>query len=428
MNKSDSDLMAVSLKEKGYLEAESPEGADIVIYNTCSVRQHAEDRVTARIKTNRHKIRQHGGKIILTGCMAQRIGDKILKDDLADLVIGPYESPGIGEILQARDEGKEEKNLYISQAGDDFQERLHPDILSARKEHNWHEWVTITHGCENFCSYCIVPYVRGKLISFSSEKILNHIKTITSEGITEITLLGQNVNQYGQDTGDIPFYRLLEEVARIRGVERLSFLTSHPKDFSSDIISVIRDHDNISRNIHLPLQSGSDTILKKMNRHYSMKHYFGLVEALTSTLKDFSISTDLIVGFPGETEKDYLETINAVETIRFDEAFTYAYSPRSGTPAADIQEFLNREEKIDRLNKLIDLQRKISVEKMTARIDKTERMIPEKVSKLSSGEIMGRTFLNHPVVVPGTADDIGKIISVQVTGINGSTLQAKKII
>ena len=437
MNRSDSDLMAVSLQEAGYQPAASVQEADVVVYNTCSVRQHAEDRVTARIASNRHKIHKKEGIIIVAGCMAQRLGSKLIDDGLADMVIGPYQSPRVGGILTealqkaggAGSLGKLPPHnlLFTSQSENDFEGRLHPDILSAHKSGTWHEWVTITHGCENFCAYCIVPFVRGKLISFPSGEILDHIRKITSEGITEISLLGQNVNQYGQDSDDIPFYRLLEKTAQIKGIERLNFLTSHPKDFSREIISVIRDNENMSRSVHLPLQSGSDPVLKKMNRQYTMNHYFGIVEALEQNLDNFSLSTDLIVGFPGETEEHYRETLSAVEQIRFDDAFMYAYSPRSGTPAALLEESLTREEKIARLNGLISLQRKISVEKLEARIDKIERMIPEKLSRHSSREIMGRTFLNHPVVVPGTADDTGKVISVQVTGINGSTLQAEKI-
>jgi len=426
MNKSDSDLMAVSLREQGYHEAESSDVADVVIYNTCSVRQHAEDRVTARISSNRHQIRKRGGTIVIAGCMAQRRGQELLDSKLADLVIGPYQSPRIGEILEGSS-GSNKEVLYISQSEEDFQERLHPDILSARQGHSWHQWVTITHGCENFCAYCIVPYVRGKLISVASADILKHIQKLAAEGIREITLLGQNVNQYGQDRDDLPFYRLLASAAETKGLERVNFLTSHPKDFSEDIARVIADFPNISRNIHLPLQSGSDTVLKKMNRQYSMDHYYRHIESLAAHLDVFSVSTDLIVGFPGETEKDFEDTLKAVSTIRYDEAFMYAYSPRSGTPAAQLEETLPQEEKITRLNTLINLQRNISVEKLEARVNTIEIMIPEKISKHSAGEVMGRTFLNHPAVIPGTEKDIGRAVKVQVTGVNGSTLLAHKI-
>ena len=185
-------------------------------------------------------------------------------------------------------------------------------------------------GCENFCAYCIVPYVRGKLISFPSEKIIQYIKELATRGVIEITLLGQNVNQYGQDCSEIPFYKLLEKAAEIDGIKKVNFLTSHPMDFEPEIIEVIKEHDNISKSIHLPLQSGSDSILKAMNRKYSIKDYFKIIETINKNLKDFSISTDLIVGFPGETEEDYKNTLDAVMKIRFDEAFMYAYSPREG--------------------------------------------------------------------------------------------------
>jgi tRNA-2-methylthio-N6-dimethylallyladenosine synthase len=426
MNRSDSDLMAVSLLEHGFHRVGKLSGADIAIFNTCSVRQHAEDRVIARILSTRGPVKKRGGIVVVAGCMAQRMGEQLLEEGVADMVIGPYESPGIGRILREYMEG-DRATSFLSQEASDFRDRLSEGILGNLSRKQWHQWVTITHGCENFCAYCIVPHVRGRLMSFSSGRIIAHARSLLERGVREITLLGQNVNQYGQDTGDIPFHELLRSVASLPGLARLNFLTSHPKDFSSEIIEVIAANANISRSIHLPLQSGSDRVLSAMNRNYSMESYMKLVEALYRHLDEFTITTDLIVGFPGETEEDYPATRRAVRDIRFDDAYMYAYSPREGTPAYALEEFISRGEKIDRLNRLIDLQRGISREKLEARINMIEEIIPEKVSKKSDGQLLGRTFLNHPAVIQGNAGDIGRIMKIRVEAVRGSTLQGTRI-
>ncbi len=428
MNKGDSDLMRLSLEKAGFIEANTSEEAEICLFNTCSVRQHAEDRAVSRIESTKYG---KGGRkkiVVIAGCAAQRIGDDIVKSGRADIAVGPYQSPMIGEIVKDYIEnGFKCRSLFVSQNTEDFQERLNEGLINSREENPWHKWVTITHGCENFCTYCIVPYVRGKLISFPSERIIQFIKDLAAQGIMEITLLGQNVNQYGQDSGDIPFYKLLEKTAQVEGLEKINFLTSHPMDFSTEIVRVMADHPNISRGIHLPLQSGSDSVLKRMNRKYTMKSYMDIIEAINRTLPDYAISTDLIVGFPGETEDQFNETLDAVKKIRYDEAFMYAYSPRKGTPSFKLEEKLSRNEKIDRLNRLISLQREISLEKLKSRIDKTENAIAERISKKSSEEISGKTSLNHPVVFRGDAGDLGRVIPLRITEVRGSTLFGEKI-
>ena len=328
MNKNDSELMALSLMEHGFERSSRLEDADIAVFNTCSVREHAENRARSRISSHRKTARERNGIVIVAGCMAQRIGREIITNDLADMVVGPYQEPDIGALVRAYLDDHRNAE-FLSQNAKDFSGRINPRIKRIGDTPDWHRWVTITHGCENFCSYCIVPYVRGKLISFPSEQILEYIRGLAGSGIREITLLGQNVNQYGTDNGDIPFSRLLDRAARVPGIERLNFLTSHPKDFSEDILFAIRDNPNIARSVHLPLQSGSDRVLGLMNRNYTMHRYRTIADSLARILGTYSISTDLIVGFPGETDGDFLETLRAVEEIRFDEAFTYAYSKRS---------------------------------------------------------------------------------------------------
>ncbi len=421
MNKSDSELMAENLRAQGFSAAATEEDADIVIFNTCSVRNHAENRALSRIKAASVRKDQI---IVVAGCMAQRIGTKIIDEGIASLIIGPYQTPIAGELLQLFFSSGQ--RVFLSQNTKDFHPRFN-GVPSVKSAHFWHRWVTITHGCENFCAYCIVPYVRGKLISFPSATIVSYIELLASSGASEITLLGQNVNQYGQDSGDIPFFRLLEKAANVHGISKINFLTSHPKDFSRETLEVIRDYPNISRAIHLPLQSGSDRILCAMNRHYTTAHYYHIIADMERILGDYAISTDLIVGFPGETEEDFKMTLEMVRRIRFDEAFTYAYSPREGTAAFGLEETLSADEKTSRLNELIALQREISREKLIHRIDRREEVLVEAISKKSSEEVMGKTFLNHPVVLPGGSDDIGHMVKVKIVKVIGNTLYAERI-
>ncbi len=426
MNKGDSDLMARSLCAHGFVRASDESGADIVIFNTCSVRAQAENRALSHLRAARKAAASRGALVVAAGCMAQRLGGSLVEQGVADLVVGTYRSPAIGAIILEHLNDRTRRE-YLSMDPRELASRI--DTESARVEDppSWHEWLSISHGCGNRCSYCIVPSVRGPLRSFPSKTIIEYARRLAGEGVREITLLGQNVNQYGMDSGDIPFSRLLEAVARVRGIERIGFLTSHPKDFSRDIVEVIADHETISRSIHLPLQSGSDRILEAMNRKYTLEDYRGIVETIAGSLPHYSLSTDLIVGFPGETREDFSRTMKAVNEIRFHDAFMYAYSPRPDTPAFGMEELLTREEKLSRLQILIDAQRAISRERLEERLGSTEEIIVESQSRKSAGEVMGKTFLNHPAVIPGGLDDIGKKIRIAVKGVRGSTLYGERI-
>ncbi len=426
MNKNDSELMALSLIEHGFVQSARIEDADIAVFNTCSVREHAESRALSRIRSHGKSVRDRKGLLIVAGCMAQRLGRELMDNDIADMVVGPYQTPDIGKSIKAYLDDHRNKE-FLSQSPLDFSKRINPLLRHIDDTPVWHRWVTITHGCDNFCSYCIVPNVRGRLISLPSGQILEYIRGLAGSGIREITLLGQNVNQYGTDSGDIPFARLLERAAQIPGIERLNFITSHPKDFTDETLFVIRDNPNIARSVHLPLQSGSDRILGLMNRNYTLSRYHAIVDGIARHLGACSLSTDLIVGFPGETEDDFDETIRAVEEIRFDDAFTYAYSKRSGTPAGSLVELIPRQEKMDRLRRLIALQRSISGWKLEERIDSIQETIIERFSKKSSARVMGRTYMNNIVVVPGTGEDIGKKLRIRINAVKGATLQGTRI-
>lgn len=426
MNKSDSDLMELSLENEGFIKTNTLEKADIAVFNTCSVRKHAEDRATAKIREAKSHLKKRNGVVVVSGCMAQRIGESFIENKYADIAIGPFSNPKIGKIVKDFLNGNKD-NIFISQNKENFSERLDNGLLNRKEVHPWHKWITITHGCENFCTYCIVPYVRGPLISFSSDKILNYIQRSADNGIIEISLLGQNVNQYGQDNNDIPFYELLNKCAEINGIEKINFITSHPKDFTTELADVIFSHDNISKSIHLPLQSGSNNILKKMNRQYNFEHYQNIVNYIKNKNIPVGFSTDLIVGFPGESEKDFKDTIKAVKEFQYDEAFMYAYSPRVGTSAADSDNQVSEDIKKQRLTELINTQRLITENNLKKTIGTTENIIVESVSKRSDNEVIGKSWLNHSILIKGNYKDIGNIVKVKISGLRGATLTGEII-
>lgn len=421
MNKNDSELMELSLEAEGFIPTGIRDDADIVIVNTCSVREAAEWKAFSHIREARGRNRK--AFIVIAGCMAQRTAETHIKSGLANIAVGPYETPVVGKIIREHLLNKKEPVLHLTQDRDHFSPRITDQILNRNSGSSWHRFVTITHGCENFCTYCIVPHVRGKLISFKSSDIIDHVKKIADQGVVAVTLLGQNVNQYGQDNGEIPFHRLLEQVAGISGIKRINFLTSHPKDFNPELVHVIRDNPVISRGIHLPLQSGSDAILKKMNRKYTLSHYMSIIDLIKKELKDdYSITTDLIVGFPGETEEDYEATLSAVKNVGFSEAFTYAYSPREGTAACSFSDSVPAEVKSERLSKLVELQREYVIGKIKGLIGSRQKVIIERRSTRNTSDYFGKTHNDLSAIVRGDDMLTGTIADIIVTDIKGAAL------
>jgi tRNA-2-methylthio-N6-dimethylallyladenosine synthase len=422
MNKNDSELMELSMEAEGFNRTSVRDEADVVIVNTCSVREAAESKAFTHIREARGRRRK--AFIVIAGCMAQRTAETHIKNGIADIAVGPYETPVVGRIVkQHLLNRKAGPMLHLTQERDQFAPRLTDGLVAMRKEDSWHRFVTITHGCENYCTYCIVPHVRGKLISFSSSEILDHIRKLADQGVLAVTLLGQNVNQYGQDNGEIPFHRLLEQAAQIQGLKRLSFLTSHPKDFNPELVRVIRDNPVISRGIHLPLQSGSDAILKKMNRKYTIAHYMQIIDSLKKELgSDCSITTDLIVGFPGETEEDYQATLDAVRNVGFNEAFTYAYSPREGTAACSFPDSVPDEVKSERLAGLVSLQREFVISRLREMIGSRQRVIIERRSSRNQNDFFGKTHNDISAIVRGNDMLPGTIADIIVTDVKGAAL------
>lgn len=420
MNEYDSELLETLFLQKGYQKGESPEESDIIFVNTCAIREHAEQRALGRI-THFNKIKQEKNqtKIIVGGCMAQRMQKELVdKYDFIDLVIGPDNYTYLPEILD--NIGSVQTRLIA-----DVHNEENYDSVFAAHSKTLTGFVAIMRGCNNFCTYCIVPYVRGRERSKSIEHIIKEVEDMVSDGAKEVTLIGQNVNSYlykGNDFGD-----LLEEVNKINGLERVRFTTSHPKDMTDKIIDKIADLEKLCSHIHLPLQSGSNKILDKMNRKYTREKYLEIVRYAKKRIDNLSITTDLIVGFPGEREKDFFETVDLMERVSYDSSFMFKYSPRAGTKAADYKDQIDEDTKQRRLEYIIKLQHQLTAVENTAEVGKNQKVLVESVSKKNKNEFTGRTMNNKWVIIPGNEELIGKIINVEITSAKGFMLFGKQI-
>ncbi len=408
MNFSLSEQLNNRLISNNFVQAESPEHADIVIINACSVRQHAEDKVFQRINYFKNLKKRKDLKLIVTGCFAQNQKQNI---KYADFTLGTYHINEIPDMLLSVTEKYVDTDMSEYSFMEPVQESDYP----------FRCMVDITVGCDNYCTYCIVPYVRGRQISRKSSDIIESIKKLTGSGVKEVTLLGQNVNSYGMDSGDISFAELLKQINDSTDIKRIKFLTSHPKDFTDDIIEMIFSLDKVSKYIHLPIQSGSNKILRLMNRKYTAEHYIDIIEKIKSYKQEFSISTDLLIGFPGETEKDFLETIKVIEYIRYDEAYMFKYSPRPHTAALKFKDALSEQEKKERLNHLIKIQKNIEKEDIKKHIGKNRSVLIEGYSKKNRSEFIGKDELNKTVVV-GHNVKVGNFYNVTIKEYKGVTL------
>ncbi|MDD5409200.1 MAG: MiaB/RimO family radical SAM methylthiotransferase [Candidatus Omnitrophica bacterium] len=351
MNVRDSELICGILKNAGYKICASDKEADIIIFNTCSVRQHAEDRVWSLIGSYK------GSKIIgLAGCMAQNYKERAFQRDAnISFVAGPQDIYKIPEILGKLSSGEFfERKIWEVDSSQRPEEIYHTGFFQDKS----HAYVVISEGCSNFCSYCVVPYVRGPLRHRKNKNILMEIQEAIAGGISKITLLGQNVNAYHED--GVNFTKLLTQVNALEGLKELGFFTSHPKDANIELFQAINDLGKLSKTLHLPLQSGADRILKLMNRGYSVKEYLALIDSYRKIVKNGLLTTDIIVGFPSETDKEFKETCGLIKKIGFNAAYIFKYSPRSGTVAAKLADLLTKEEKEGRHKKILDLQRRIS--------------------------------------------------------------------
>ncbi|ONI39809.1 tRNA (N6-isopentenyl adenosine(37)-C2)-methylthiotransferase MiaB [Candidatus Epulonipiscium fishelsonii] len=414
MNAHDSEKIESMLEQIGYIKAQKEADANIIIYNTCCVRENAELKIYGKLGYLKTLKKKNPSLIIgLCGCMMQQ--DIVLntlkeKYKFVDMIFGTYNLYKFPEILKTRLEtGDPVIDIW------DTHKEIDENLSSLRKYH-FKACVNVTYGCNNFCTYCIVPYVRGRERSKNSEAIINEVTNLVSEGTKEIMLLGQNVNSYGK-TLDPPvsFAELLEKVSTIEGLKRIRFMTSHPKDLSDELIDVMSRNKNICKSLHLPIQSGSDKILKAMNRIYTQENYLNLVKKIKSIIPDITLTTDIIVGFPGETEEDFEETLKVVKEVKYLSAFTFIYSKRTGTPASVMENQVPEEIVKKRFNKLVNVLNEISLDYMKSQVGTSVQVLFEEKSKSNAETITGRTDTGILVHAPASEDLIGNFAYVKIT-------------
>ena len=417
MNARDSEKLSGILREAGYVETES-EDADFVIYNTCTVRENANLRVYGRLGVlHGYKKKNPNMKIALCGCMMQEatVVEKLQKSyRFVDLIFGTHNIFKFAELLAMT---LESDRMIIDIWKDTDQ--IVEDLPNERK-YAFKSGVNIMFGCNNFCSYCIVPYVRGRERSREAKDIVREIEALVKDGVVEVMLLGQNVNSYGQNLEQpMTFAELLKEIEQIDGLERIRFMTSHPKDLSDDLIEVMANSKKICPHLHLPLQSGSSRILKAMNRRYDKEKYLALAKKIRERMPDIALTTDIIVGFPGETEEDFQETLDVVRQVRYDSAFTFIYSKRTGTPAAVMEDQIPEDVVKDRFDRLLKEVQTISKEMAERFTGNEETVLVEEKNSQMDGYVTGRLGNNHVVHFEGSEELIGKLIRVRLDECRG---------
>ncbi|MCU6715119.1 tRNA (N6-isopentenyl adenosine(37)-C2)-methylthiotransferase MiaB [Megasphaera butyrica] len=394
MNESDSERYAGQLESLGYRRTEDMDMADVVLLNTCCVRETAEGKILGKIGELKH-VKQHNPNLIIAvaGCMAQEWQDRLFeRAPHIDLVIGTHNIHKLVELIRER-QAKSGHYLEADMTVPAFHD------LPTKRFQKFFAWVPIMNGCNKFCTYCIVPYVRGREVSRPIADIVREIEEIAKEGYKEITLLGQNVNSYGLDLKDgTDFSALLQAVDRIDGIERVRYMTSHPKDMTFAMIDAIADSRKVVNHMHLPIQSGSDELLKKMNRGYTVDQYMELVEYARKRIPDLVLTTDIIVGFPGETEEMFCQTLDLLKRVQYDMAYTFIYSPRTGTPAAKMDHQIPQEEKSRRLQRLMDVQNVYSLQLNQAMEHKEYEVIVEGPTKNDENHWFGRTTGNKMII------------------------------
>lgn len=417
MNARDSEKLRGILNQIGYEEAEEDE-ADFVIYNTCTVRENANTRVYGRLGQLKPRKKQQPHMMIgLCGCMMQEpeVIAKLKKSySFVDIIFGTHNIYKFAELICERYEaGKMVVDIW------EDTDKIVEDLPNERK-YAFKSGINIMFGCNNFCSYCIVPYVRGRERSRKPEAIIREIERLVKDGVSEVMLLGQNVNSYGKTLDEpITFAELLRRIERIEGLKRIRFMTSHPKDLSDELIEVMSSSEKICKHLHLPVQSGSTRILKKMNRRYTKESYLELAEKIKKAVPDISLTTDIIVGFPGETEEDFLETLDVVRKVRYDSAFTFIYSKRTGTPAAAMEDQIPADVVKDRFDRLLSEVQSIASEVCAVHEGKDMEVLVESVSDHDASMVTGRMSNNLLVHFKGTKEMIGTYVTVHLTECKG---------
>ena len=424
-NVADSERIKGMLSEMGFEFTENEDEADFILFNTCAIREHAEDRVFGNIGALKNVKRRNPSLLIaVCGCMMEqeRVAERIKASfPFVNIVFGTHVIHRLPEMMYTA--VTDSKRVFLR--GHESKEII--EGLPVRRDGNTRAWVTVMYGCDNFCSYCIVPYVRGRERSRASARIIEEARELKADGVKEIMLLGQNVNSYGLDVeGELSFAQLLSELDKV-GIERIRFMTSHPKDISDELIDVMASGKHICHALHLPVQHGNNRILQSMNRRYTREKYLERVEAIRSKVPDISLTTDLIVGYPGETEEEFEETCSLVEQVGYDSAFTFIYSPRVGTRAADMPDQIPEEVSSRRIQKLIALQKDVTHKRYANYIGQVHSVLVEESSRRNENQMAGKNEYNITVNFPGDKSLIGQIVRVKITSAGESTLRGERV-
>ena len=421
MNVADSELIEKILIDRGYQKSNEPQNADAIFINTCAIRDHAEQKVHS-ILGRFAKIKKDKPSLLLgvVGCMAQSLKHDLLeKRPYVDIILGPDSYRRLPDLLERT---KENKKSLVDTKLSRFE--VYDDLFPSRKE-GINAWISIMRGCDKFCTFCIVPFTRGRERSRSMASILNEAEVAVKQGFKEITLLGQNVNSYNHQ--GIRFNQLIENVAKIPGIDRIRFTSPHPNDFPLDLLYTMAEYPNICNYVHLPMQSGSDRILNRMNRDYSKEEFVEISKRIRNILPNVGISTDIIVGFPGETDTDFQDTMETMKEIKFDSAYNFKYSPRRGTKASEYDDQVNDDVKNERLDQIISLQKKHTLERNLSLIGSTQKVLIEKESKLSKDQWAGRTDSNKWIMFDKRSLKIKDMVEVKVIDAKGITLAGRTL-
>jgi tRNA-2-methylthio-N6-dimethylallyladenosine synthase len=421
MNAHDSERIKGMLEELGLGEARAQEEADVLVFNTCTIREKPDQRFAAHLAQARALKEREPEKVIAVGgCYAEAQRERLFSlYPYVDVAFGPGSIPHLAEWLGAGGEGVERASFGIAD------ERAFAGRLPRHRERRFQAWVQISMGCNSVCAYCIVPSVRGREVSRRPGEILAEVEGLAREGVRELTLLGQNVNSYGRDVGS-SFDELLRACDAVDGIERIRFTSPHPKDFRAPVIAAMAGCESVCEHAHLPLQSGSTRVLKAMRRTYSRERYLRLVDELRSAIPDLALTTDLIVGFPGETETEFEETVSAVEEVGYDGAFTFVYSPRQGTEAASMPDQLSEDMKRERIERLIEVVQRVAESRNLERIGRVEEVLVEGPSRTDPALMRGRTRRNTTVNFTGSAEP-GELVQVTVEAATSTTLKGAQL-
>ena len=423
MNVADSEVVASVMKLAGYGVTENIDECDAILINTCSIRDNAEQKIFSRLQQLAALRKKKGGRMLvgIRGCMAERMKDELIKNHGVDLVAGPDAYLDLPNLIAAVENGESAINIELSTT------ETYRDVIPSRIGGNKISgYISIMRGCNNFCSYCIVPYTRGRERSREPGSILNELRDLQAKGFKEVILLGQNVNSYHYEAADgsvVDFAKLIEIVADAAPEMRVRFTTSHPKDMSDEIIAMMANKKNVCKHIHLPVQSGSNSVLKAMNRKYTREWYLDRIATIRKAMPDCGISTDMFTGFHNESEEDFQETLTLMREVGFDSAFMFKYSERPGTFASkNLPDNVSEEVKIDRLNRMIALQNELSHESNLRDVGKTFEVLVEGYSKRSRDDMFGRSEQNKVVVFPAKDTCVGDVVKVKVNSATSATL------